>query len=118
MHIEWVTRHDVMVLTVEGEIALGTAAELNASLEAALDQGRNPIVVDVAEVTYIDSGGFSVLHRIIQRLEGKGRLCLVGANPDLVRMFRIVGLTSQPQFVLYASLEEASDAAAHGEPPG
>jgi anti-anti-sigma factor len=48
---------DTLVLTVHGEIDLGTAPTLREALKPILDRQTGPVVVDLSEVAFMDSTG-------------------------------------------------------------
>jgi anti-sigma B factor antagonist len=49
------------VLTVSGEVDLATAPALHTALLAMMERGSAKLVVDMAEVTFMDSSGLSAL---------------------------------------------------------
>jgi anti-sigma B factor antagonist len=70
-----------LVLAVSGELDLATAPELREHLGAALDTGMTRIVVDLREVTFMDSIGLAAVLHARRRLRAGGRLALAVA-PD------------------------------------
>jgi anti-sigma B factor antagonist len=81
------------VLHPTGDIDAYTAPRLRSQLHAAIRSGARVVVVDLADVTFIDSAGLGALvgaHR--RMLEADGRLRLV-RPPHLVgRAFELTGL--------------------------
>ena len=51
-----------VVLTVQGEVDMLTAPQLDRALEAAVDQAVDGVVVDISQLDFIDIAGFRVLH--------------------------------------------------------
>ena len=49
------------IVKAEGEIDLATAPALNVVLAAALEAGPDQLIIDMADVAFIDSSGLSVL---------------------------------------------------------
>jgi anti-sigma B factor antagonist len=70
-----------LALTVSGELDMATAPDLRERLGAALDAGMTRIVVDLREVTFMDSIGLASVLHARSRLRAGGRLALVVA-PD------------------------------------
>ena len=66
-----------LALTVSGELDMATAPELRERLGAALDAGVTRIVVDLREVTFVDSVGLAAVLHARSRLLADGRLALV-----------------------------------------
>jgi anti-sigma B factor antagonist len=75
--IRTASRGDAFVVTPTGEIDLSTAPELGSSLQAAPPAARH-VVVDLSEVSFIDSSGINVL------LTGRRRLAEGGAGLSVV----------------------------------
>jgi anti-sigma B factor antagonist len=60
-HFDWEVG-DVFVLHLQGPITLGQATErLRALIQSALDSGKKNILLNMAEVFYIDSSGLGEL---------------------------------------------------------
>ena len=70
-----------LALTVSGELDMATAPELRERLGAALDSGVTRIVVDLRDVTFVDSIGLAAVLHARSRLRAGGHLALVVA-PD------------------------------------
>lgn len=91
---------DAAVISVRGEIDLRTAPTLSEALLPTLEHDTGPVVVDLSEVTFIDSTGVHVLFETLQRLELKNRrlaiVCREGGQVhkllDLVGLVDIVAV--------------------------
>ena len=70
-----------LVLAVSGELDLATAPDLRERLGAAVDSGMTRIVVDLHDVTFMDSIGLAAIVYVRTRLRAGGRLAVVVA-PD------------------------------------
>jgi len=80
-------------LRVAGEIDIQTSPILEEHLQRALDLGKNSIVVDLGEVTFLDSTGLSVLVAGLKRCRGAGGdMRIERAQPNVLRVFEITGL--------------------------
>lgn len=83
------------VVTLGGEVDLHTAPELRDRLGAAVDEGCREIVVDLTDVTFIDSMTLGVLLGVLKRLRQRsGELKVVVSDPSLRRIFEITLLDS------------------------
>ncbi|HVO55303.1 MAG TPA: STAS domain-containing protein [Solirubrobacterales bacterium] len=85
----------VRVLAVHGELDLGTAAGLEQPLEAALDVGSDPLLLDLSACEFIDSTGIALIVRTWQRLDGEGagsRLAIAIGNDQVQRVLAVSGL--------------------------
>jgi anti-sigma B factor antagonist len=83
------------VLRVSGEVDVATSPELRRELHQLVDQG-GPIVVDLRDVTFIDSSGLGVLVGTLRRLRERdrdGQLVLQGLQDPVRKVFDVTGLT-------------------------
>ncbi|GGV53099.1 STAS domain-containing protein [Streptomyces griseoflavus] len=80
------------VLTVTGELDHHSAPVLTGAVSEAQSDDRG-LILDLSAVTYCDSTGITVLINAYQRAQTTGApLVLAGVNPDLNRLFQVVGL--------------------------
>ena len=78
------------VFSVHGELDLHEAPELQDRISAAIDHGARLIVVDLTDVTFIDSMALGVLLAASNRLRPTGGdLRLVVPSPSIRRIFEI-----------------------------
>ncbi len=97
---------DVTVVTVAGEVDVYTAAQLRAALDEEVAADHVHLVVDLDEVTFLDSTGLGVLVGRLKLVRNQsGWLRLVCSNERILRVFRITGLDKV--FGIHASLDEA-----------
>ena len=81
------------VVTVRGEIDIFTAPEFKQRINGAIDAGRDLVVVDLSQTTFIDSSSLGVLISAHRRLTGRdGRLVIACDVPAVLNTFRITGL--------------------------
>ncbi len=97
------------LMSVAGELDYHTAARLRAGLdEVPLDQGVS-LIIDLSGLTYCDSTGISILVSAYHRAKAAGAvLALAGLNPDIARVFRVIGLDQV--FSSYDTVDAASRA--------
>lgn len=97
----------VAVLSVHGEIDLATAPTLREVLTPVLEHQTGPVVVDLSEVSFMDSTGVHVLTEALRRLEPqKRRLAIVCPDGGQVhRLFALLGLLGG--LTVYSSRERA-----------
>lgn len=96
------------VVQVTGEIDHWRAPELEQKINELIERGYHQIVVDFSDLTYIDSGGVSVLFLQLQKLKSlKGRLIVVTANKNVLKILDLVKIDKQECFKLLANLEQA-----------
>jgi anti-anti-sigma factor len=86
MLIEVTSRDGALVLRVQGDVDLASAADLRRHLKDNLDGRRGQVVADLSDVGYMDSSGIAVLIEGVRwALRSKGRLVLAAPTPQ-VRM--------------------------------
>ena len=87
------TETGVPVLRVRGEIDLHTCPQLRSMLLDLLGAGKSRLVLDLAEVPYLDSAALGVLVDAVRRArEMGGGLYLVRMTPFVKRAFEITRL--------------------------
>jgi anti-sigma B factor antagonist len=64
---------DVAVLNVHGEVDIETAPALRAALLPVLEHQSGPVVIDLSEVSFMDSTGVHLLVDTSRRLEPQNR---------------------------------------------
>src|SRR3954453_9990356 len=84
------------MLEPHGEIDRATAPELKQSLLEVVDSGAEWLVVDLAEVRFIDSTGLKLFLSIHARLDARGgEMLVVCPDPILRRLFEVSGVVEQ-----------------------
>ncbi len=84
----------VPVVSVVGEIDVATAPRLREHLRDRMDAGSSTVVVDLLDVTFMDSTALGVLVGAVKRChEAGGELRLVVDQPRILKLFEITGLT-------------------------
>jgi anti-anti-sigma factor len=98
---------DTAVLSVRGEIDLGTAPVLLELLRPVLERGTGPVVVDLSEVPFMDSTGVHLLLDTFQQLEDQSRRLAITCRErgQVHRLFALVGLLDA--VTVHRSLESA-----------
>jgi anti-sigma B factor antagonist len=74
----------VAVLRLSGSVDTVTAQRLEEALEGVLDQGRDRLVVDMDDLDFMSTAGWSVLVAKLRRVRaGGGSLHLCRMSPDV-----------------------------------
>jgi anti-anti-sigma factor len=98
------------LVAVAGELDLSNASELRRLVDDALGQDRTRLVVDLTEVTHLDSSGLAALISAHQEADARGgRLVLVLASPHVRRTLEVRGLDRL--FTMVDSIEAGRRAA-------
>ena len=81
------------VLPLEGEIDLHVSPRISASLSAMIGEKPKQVVVDLTNVSYIDSSGLAVLIEGMQNVEAYGgKFALAGLQASVRPIFEIARL--------------------------
>jgi len=97
---------ELALVSVSGELDLHTAGSLQTRIEEADTVGAGTVVVDLSEISFIDSSALEVLVRETKRLEGRGHsLVLVTNDPRTRRILEVTGLDRVLR--TYATLQDA-----------
>ena len=73
------------VLPLKGEIDLHVSPSVTASLNSMIEKKPERLVVDLSDVTYIDSAGLAALIGAMQKVEGYGGKFLLAGLQETVR---------------------------------
>jgi anti-anti-sigma factor len=99
--LETSTEHadDAVRVSLRGELDLATVDEADAKLQLAEAEGRETVVLDLSELTFMDSTGLRLVLRAVRRSSENGyRLQLISAPPPVQRVFRVTGLEPRLPF--------------------
>ena len=82
-------------LRVTGEVDVASSPTLRARISELLEDGADTIVLDLGEMTFIDSSGLGVLVGALKRVRELDRkdLVITGLQGPPRRVFEITGLT-------------------------
>ena len=89
-----------VVVTLRGELDLATGPVLDRTIERALDEApeATSLVLDLTDVTFIDSSGVKTLIRARRQLRGRdpvaGQLVVCNVQPPVHRILGLLGIGS------------------------
>jgi anti-sigma B factor antagonist len=108
--IEDTTDGDLAIVAMGGELDYEASPQLRARLVGAIKSGGRRLVLDLSDVTFIDSTAIGVLAGTVARLDeaGGGSLAVVSNNDKVLQIFEITGLDGV--ISLHSSREEAVSA--------
>lgn len=99
-------RGDACVVTAVGEVDVSTAPELRQKLREQPEDAF--VVVDLSDVTFLDSTGLGVLVAALKRVresDAGGELRLVVSRPQVSKVLEVTGLSGV--FSIHPTLDEA-----------
>ena len=105
IQVRWHGRQSC-VITVAGELDVATAPDLMERLREILDENPQRLVIDLDQVTFLDSTGLGVLVSAYQRMSRRADgFVLVCHRRSSLKVMQITGLTRV--FTFAPSVEEA-----------
>lgn len=91
--LETSNRNGASVIRIFGELDLATSPGLEEELDRVAAEAVPLIIVDLAELEFMDSTGLSVLVRAHQRAEEAGqRFGLVNSSQQVQRLLTLTGV--------------------------
>lgn len=96
---------DGVILGVGGELDVATAPRLRQRLREIHDRGIRKIVLDLSEVTFIDSLSLAAVVAVRTRLGPDGRMAIVASHRYVLLIFEAGGL--EEVLDLFPSRDEA-----------
>ncbi|KOV93053.1 STAS domain-containing protein [Streptomyces sp. NRRL B-3648] len=104
------------VLAVAGDVDLHTAPTLRDRALAVVEEGAAHVVLDMAQVGFVDSTGLSALITLMQAAHGAGGSLRLAEVPD--RLSRMISITGISQLMpVHATVADAlAGQATDGQP--
>lgn len=97
---------DVVILDIKGEIDLYNTPELRQAIENQISRGKNKIIINLADVSYIDSSGIGALISAASTLKKyNGSLKITNLYGAVRKVFELTKLTSF--FEVYRDVRDA-----------
>jgi anti-anti-sigma factor len=109
--LDFEERGDVVVARLRGELDLSNVHDIGDGLNAAVTSQMAGLVLDLSELTHLDSAGLRLLFDLRQRL-ATARQGLVAVVPDASPVREILDLAAVPMTIrLFTELDAAVAAA-------
>jgi anti-sigma B factor antagonist len=98
---------DLAVVALGGEVDYEVSPQLRTHVVRAIKAGRRRLILDLTDVTFIDSTAIGVIAGAVERLDeaGGGSLAVVCTHEKVLQILEITGLDSV--ITLYRSREDA-----------
>jgi anti-anti-sigma factor len=98
-----------VVLHLQGEIDFANIADLRSAVRRLATEAGSPIVIDCAELRFIDAAGLRVLAELVAQTIEQDRVAVVRhASPFQLRLLRLANLDHRFQ------IDPAAPARKHG----
>lgn len=93
MQINDRTEDNIPIVAIIGDIDLESSPKLRTFLKSKSTQKTPRLLLDFAQVSYIDSSGLATLIEYFQAVQGfNGKLALASLSPRVKNVFEIVRL--------------------------
>jgi anti-sigma B factor antagonist len=100
---------DGYLIALSGDFDLHTGPQFERRMLEALGRGASQLVIDLSEVSFIDSTTIGILMRTRKRLAPfQGRVLIVCTDRNILRLFEITALDRM--FEIYCTRAEALEA--------
>jgi len=115
---------EVMLIRWSGDLDHHLATRADAALAGRVPEARI-LLLDLEAVPYIDSGGVALILGLLRDLVHRGWVGVIAPQPQVLRLFEVVGLPRHQAFRLFANRDdavgeavEARETLAAEQPPG
>ncbi|MBZ4201644.1 MAG: STAS domain-containing protein [Methylovulum sp.] len=106
MKLRYETKQEYEIVIIDEErIDAHNSGDLKEALLHKIEQGNTHLIVQLAQVRFIDSSGLGALLAAYKKINaGHGRLMLVHVQAQVLAMFELTRLTQV--FDIYAELDD------------
>jgi anti-sigma B factor antagonist len=107
--VQVVTQDDRRTFLLSGDLDVSSADQVEAIIRQAFSPGTAAVVLDLREVTYMDSSGLRVIVAAAQLCEQHGsEFALVPGPPEVQRVFELTGISEHLPFTTGGSALQKS----------
>jgi anti-sigma B factor antagonist len=99
----------IPLLSLAGDFDHSSLPLFRERARQAMGDGGSRLLLQLTDTVYIDSGGVSSLLSLLHQVRNKGWLGVIGPGPDVMRLLQMVGLTLDPSFRVFSSLDEVEE---------
>lgn len=90
MLMEEVSEGDCLVVSLqEHRLDAVVASSFRESLVARIDQGQRNIVLDMSQVSFMDSSGLGAVVYVLKHIGHHGRLHICGVTPGVMAVLKL-----------------------------
>jgi len=98
--------NNITLVVLRGEIGTETVNQLKDKMEAIVNEGKNRLVMDFSDVSYLNSMGLGVIGGTLKRVKKEnGDLKLLNLSPAVRELLELTRLTKV--FEIFDSEESA-----------
>ena len=109
MKITESTRNNIRIVQLQGRVDSEGAIDMELGLQEMTEAGSSQVILDLSQVTYINSAGLRILADMLTRTQANGGdLLLAGPSQKIRRVFQIIGFDNF--FRLFDDVDSAVEA--------
>lgn len=105
-------RLGVPLIYLKGELDHDSAVHLREIINEEATGEPAALILEFSELSYMDSGGLSLMFDIVSKFVTPRWLGVVAPNPGVLRLLEITGLTEREAFKMFPDIQAASKALA------
>lgn len=109
-------RLGVPLIYVKGELDHDSTASLREVAREETQDAPLALLLDFTDLSFMDSGGLSLMFELIGRFSSPRWLGVIGANAGVKRLFEITGMADREGFRLFPDMRTAARALEPGSP--
>jgi anti-anti-sigma factor len=105
-------RYGVPLIYVSGELDHHTVSLLKGVISQELNEETPALLLEVSGLSYLDSGGLSLMFETMAKLRDRGWLGVIGPNVSVRKLLELTGLVDRPGFRIFSDLKSVPVAVA------
>jgi anti-sigma B factor antagonist len=92
MNITETVQNNIRIFRLQGRVDNQGSLDMELSLQEAFEAGDYRMILDLSQVTYINSNGLRILAAILtQTQDNGGDVLLASVSPKVKRVFQLIG---------------------------
>jgi anti-sigma B factor antagonist len=103
-------RLGVPLIYLKGELDHDSSIHLRDILREETTGDPAALILEFSELTYMDSGGLSLMFDVVSKFQAPRWLGVVAPNTGVRRLLEITGLTDRQGFRIFPDIQAASKA--------
>lgn len=93
MRVDLQEKNDVLIFKIDGDIDINTSPEVKKSFDKSISEKKAKILVDLKDVSYVDSSGLATLVEILKNMRAYGgKFKLINLSDKVKSLFEITKL--------------------------
>ena len=73
----------------ETRLDASVAPEFKATMEDIISSGNNQLILDISQLTFMDSSSLGAMVAVLKQIGGTGRMVILGASGAVLELFKL-----------------------------